>query len=64
MIQLVITLIVIGILLWLEETYLPIDGQIKKIIRWVVIFCVIVWLLYQFGVLPFGNHDVPVPKLR
>lgn len=63
MIQLVLTLIVIGVLLWLEEKYLPVDAQIKQIIRWVVIICVIVWLLYQFGILPF-NRDIPVPKVR
>jgi hypothetical protein len=64
MIAIVITLIVIGILIYLEEKYLPIDAQFKQIIRWVVILCVVVWLLYQFGVLPLGKHDVPVPQLR
>ena len=64
MIALVVTLIVIGILLWAEERYLPVDAQFKKIIRVVVIVCVVVWLLYQFGVLPLGGHDVPVPQLR
>ena len=64
MIALVITLIVIGVLVYLEEAYLPIDAQFKKIIRWVVIVCVGVWLLYQLGVLPLGGHDVPVPQLR
>jgi hypothetical protein len=62
MIALVIKLIVIGVLLYCEEKYLPIDAQIKKVIRWVVIICVGVWLLYAFGILPFG-HDIPVPKL-
>jgi hypothetical protein len=63
MLGLVITLMVIGLLLYLEEKYLPIDAQIKKIIRWVVLVCVVVWLLYAFGVLPF-RHDIPVPQVR
>jgi hypothetical protein len=64
MISLVVTLIVIGILLWLVNTYVPMDGKLKKILNGVVIICVVVWLLYQFGVLPLGGHDVPVPRLR
>lgn len=64
MISLVITLIVVGVLLWLVNTYLAevIDGKMLRIINVVVIICVIVWLLYQFGVL--GRGDVPVPRLR
>jgi hypothetical protein len=62
MIALVIQLMVIGILLYLEETYLPIDAKFKKIIRIVVLVCVGVWLLYQFGILPL-KHDVPVPQV-
>ena len=64
MIGIVLTLIVIGVLLFFEEKYLPVDAQFKQIIRWVVILCVIVWLLYCFGILPLGGHDIPVPKLR
>lgn len=63
MISLVITLIVIGILLYLEERYLPVDPKFKLVIRWVVGICVGVWLLYQFGLLPF-KHDIPVPKVQ
>jgi hypothetical protein len=63
MISLVVTLIVVGLLVYLEEKYLPIDAQFKKIIRVVVLICVAVWLLYSFGVLPF-RHDIPVPQVR
>ena len=62
MLQLIVTLIVIGVLLWLVNAYIPMDGKIKQILNIVVIICVIVWLLYAFGVL--GHvHDVPVPRL-
>ena len=51
LISLVVTLIVIGVLLWLINAYLPMDGKIKKIINVVVVICVILWLLSVFGVL-------------
>ncbi len=63
LISLIITLIVIGVLLWLVNTYIPMDGKIKQILNIVVVICVVVWLLYAFGVL---NHsgDVHVPQVR
>jgi len=63
MISLVVTLIVVGVLLWLVNAYIPMDGKIKKILNVVVVICVIVWLLYAFGILDRA-HDVPVPRLR
>ena len=47
----VITLIVVGVLLWLVNTYIPMDGKIKKIINIVVVIVVVLWLLNVFGVL-------------
>ena len=48
LIQLVVILIVIGVLLWLVNTYIPMDATIKRIINGVVIICVVIWLLYIF----------------
>jgi hypothetical protein len=62
-ISLIITLIVIGVLLWLVNTYIPMDGKIKQIINIVVVICVIVWLLSVFGVLGH-SRDIPVPQLH
>jgi len=42
-------LIVVGVLLWLVNTYVPMDGTIKKIFNLVVVIVVIVWLLKVFG---------------
>jgi hypothetical protein len=63
LISLVITLIVVGVLLWLVNTYIPMDGKIKKILNAVVVICVVVWLLYAFGIL---NHtgDIRVPRVQ
>jgi glucan phosphoethanolaminetransferase (alkaline phosphatase superfamily) len=62
MISLVVTLVVIGVLLYFLNVYLPMDAKIKQILNVVVVICVVVWLLYAFGVL--GHADVPVPQLR
>lgn len=50
LITIVITLIVAGVLLWLVNTYIPMDGKIKKILNIVVVVVVVVWLLNVFGV--------------
>ena len=63
MISLVITLIVIGVLLWLVNTYIPMDGKIKQILNVVVVICVIVWLLSVFGILGHSGN-IPVPQVR
>lgn len=46
LISLVVILIVIGVLLWLVNTYLPMDAQIKRILNIVVIVAVVLWLLF------------------
>lgn len=55
LIAVVIVLIVVGVLLWLVETEIPMNPTIKKIIRIVVILVVCIWLLQLFGVLPDLN---------
>jgi hypothetical protein len=49
--QLVITLVVAGVGLWLINKYIPMDGKVKKILNAVVVFIIILWLLSVFGVL-------------
>ena len=52
LISIVISLIVVGVLLWLVNTYIPMDAKIKKILNIVVMVVVVVlWLLNLFGVL-------------
>ena len=51
LISVVIVLIVVGVLLWLINTYIPMDQKIKTIINVVVVIAVILWLLNVFGVL-------------
>lgn len=51
LINFVIVLVVVGVLLWLINTYLPMDGKIKTILNGVVVIVVVLWLLQSFGVL-------------
>jgi len=48
LISLILTLIVIGVLLWLINTYIPMDGKIKKIINIVIVVAVVLWVLGLF----------------
>jgi small-conductance mechanosensitive channel len=51
LIHLIIVLVVVGVLLWLVNNYIPMDWKIKRILNVVVVICVIVWLLSVFGVI-------------
>jgi hypothetical protein len=51
LVTIVISLIVVGVLLWLVNTYIPMDGKIKRILNIVVVVVVVLWLLNVFGVL-------------
>ncbi|MBI5675081.1 MAG: hypothetical protein HZC48_04500 [Nitrospirae bacterium] len=51
LIQLVITLVVVGVILWVINSYIPMQATIKKILNAVVIIIVILWLLNVFGVI-------------
>lgn len=63
LISLIVTLIVIGVLLWLVNAFIPMDGKIKKILNVVVVICVVVWLLSVFGVLGQSGH-IQIPQVR
>ena len=49
LIQLVGVLIVVGVLLWLVNNYVPMQGAIKNILNAVVVIAVVLWLLNVFG---------------
>jgi len=59
----VLVLIVVGVVLWLVNTYIPMQSTIKSILNFVVIAAVIIWLLYGFGILGHsGEIHMPVVK--
>ena len=47
--QLLIILVVVGIILWLINNFIPMQGTIKRILNVVVIIAVVLWLLNLFG---------------
>jgi UDP-N-acetylmuramyl pentapeptide phosphotransferase/UDP-N-acetylglucosamine-1-phosphate transferase len=51
LISLVVTLIVVGVLLWLVNNYIPMDSKIKRILNIVVVVAVVVWLLNLLGLM-------------
>ncbi len=55
LVQLVITLIVVGVLLGAMNTYIPMDPKIRQIINIVVVVAVVLWLLKVFGVLNYAQ---------
>lgn len=63
LLNVVITLIVVGVLLWAVNNYIPMDGKIKNILNIVVVIAVVIWLLYGFGVLGHGD-EIRLPEVN
>jgi len=53
LLTILIVLVVAGLILWLVNTYIPMDHKIKTILNVVVVIVVIVWLLKEFGVIHY-----------
>jgi len=53
LLTILLVIIVVGVLLWLINSFIPMDHNIKKILNVVVIIILIVWLLKVFGI--FGT---------
>jgi hypothetical protein len=49
LLQILIALIVVGVLLWLVNNFIPMAGSIKSILNAVVVIAVVLWLLDVFG---------------
>jgi len=53
LVQILIALIVVGVLLWLVNTFIPMAGSIKSLLNAVVVIVVVVWLLNIFGLMHY-----------
>jgi hypothetical protein len=51
LIQVVVTLVVVGVVLWLINRFIPMAGSIKSILNAVVVIVVVLWLLSVFGLI-------------
>ena len=58
LISLLVVLIIIGLCLYLVETYIPLSPPIRILIRVVVVLVIVLWLLQTFV------GDIPLPRLR
>ena len=56
LIQVVMVLIVVGVLLWLVNRFIPMQATIKSILNGVVVIAVVLWLLNVFGLFSSFAH--------
>lgn len=56
LVQIMLVLIVVGVLLWLINRYIPMQGTIKSILNAVVVIVVVLWLLNVFGLFSSMPH--------
>jgi hypothetical protein len=62
LVDIVLVLIVVGLIMWLVNTYIPMAGGIKSLLNVVVFLVVLVWVLQVFGLV--GAIPIRVPPLR
>ena len=51
LVNIVVVIAIVGLLLWLVNRYIPMQGQIKGILNGVVVIVLVIWLLNAFGFL-------------
>lgn len=51
LLTIIIALVLVGVVLWLVNSYIPMDATIKRILNIVVVIATVLWLLKAFGVL-------------
>jgi hypothetical protein len=51
LLTIIITIVIVGVILWAINNFIPMDGKIRSILNVVVVILLIVWLLQAFGVL-------------
>ncbi|MDO8434599.1 MAG: Thivi_2564 family membrane protein [Candidatus Binatus sp.] len=63
LVGIVVVLVVVGLILWLINTYIPMAGAIKSLLNIVVFVVVLIWLLQVFGLIGPIN-GVHIPNLK
>ena len=64
LIGILVVLVVVGVLLYIANTLLPIDARIKVVINAIVLLVVFLWILEAFGLFSFGPLTHPTRPLR
>jgi hypothetical protein len=63
LLNIVVVLVVVGLVLWLINTYIPMAGAIKSLLNIVVFVVVLIWVLQVFGLIG-PIHGVRIPRLN
>ena len=59
LVSLILLLVILGVLMYVINTLVPMDAGIKKILNIAVIIIVVLWLVQSLGLLgPIGNIRV------
>jgi hypothetical protein len=58
-VSILVTLVIIGLILWLVNTYIPMAAPVKTIMNVIVVLLLCLWLLNTFGMM---NYTVPVRR--
>lgn len=56
LLNILIAIIVVGVLLWIINTFIPMDHKIKQIFNIVVVIVLIIWLLKVFGLFSYMTN--------
>ncbi|MCB0707489.1 MAG: hypothetical protein KDC34_19375 [Saprospiraceae bacterium] len=51
LLNVIIFLVVVGVILWLVNNFIPMDAKIKRILNVIVVIAVVIWLLQAFGLI-------------
>jgi hypothetical protein len=56
LLQVLLVLVVVGVLLWLVNNFIPMAGSIKSLLNAVVVIATVLWLLNIFGLFHSLSH--------
>ena len=56
LLSIIIVLVVVGVILWLINSFIPMDGKIKQILNVAIVIVVILWLVRATGLLDYIKH--------
>ena len=63
LVGIVVVLVVVGLVMWLINTYIPMAGAIKSLLNVVVFVVLLIWLLQVFGLIgPINGVRIPALK--
>lgn len=60
LLHLILVLVIVGVILWLINTYVPMDHKIKTILNIAVVIFVILWLLQATGIMNTAIFNRPI----